>query len=128
MKQVKKVDFAREVENKAKEIYKKLGGGFSAEIYKNALKYELIKAKYDYVEGQKVDIFYGPHILGEEPIDLIVMNELIVQVKSYATTSKVALSNFRAYVRMSKYRKGILIVFPTPYSEEGISIEHEPER
>jgi GxxExxY protein len=64
------------------DIHKKLGPGFQEKIYEEALLTEFKKAAIGYEKQKVVRVDYEGQTLGNQRIDLLVDDEIILEIKA----------------------------------------------
>ena len=109
-----------EVEELARDVYKKLGSGYLEGVYERAMQVGLRLKRIRY-EGQKVvDLQYEGHCVGHGCLDLLVgssaSDTLIVELKvvgkdKLGPAEKRQLLN---YMELLEAPRGLLINFPKP--------------
>jgi GxxExxY protein len=100
-----------EILSAAFEVHNTLGPGFLEKVYENALNIELKKRNF-YVESQKeINVFYKGTLVGSYYADLLVDGEVIVELKSIETLTKVHDAQLLNYLRATRKKLGLLINF-----------------
>jgi GxxExxY protein len=103
------------------EIHRGLGPGLLESVYEEVLSFELNemgipferqKGLPVYWKSKKMDLGYRP--------DLIVDNQLVVELKSVETVTKVHVKTTLTYIRLSEKKLGLLINFNVALLKEGI--------
>lgn len=94
------------------EVHKTLGPGLLESAYEKCLMYELLelglKVKQQInlpiqYKNMKIDSFYR--------LDLVVDDKVIIELKAVDKLSKVHEAQLLTYLKLSKYRVGLLINF-----------------
>lgn len=109
--------------NIAKRVYQELGPGHTEFIYHRAMEVELRSKNIDYESEKRVIINYNSnnkvYTLGEERIDLFLINEkIIIELKAMITAPKEGeIAQVNKYYRELKKggldaTYGIIINFP----------------
>ena len=107
-----------EVKSCAIEVYKALGAGYDEKIYQEAMAVEFRRRKIPYEVERDVEVFYKGDKVGIHRLDFIVMEKLVVELKSATRTSKSHIAQTASYLRTLKMSKGLLINFPYPQMRE----------
>lgn len=77
----------KHIEKYAKQIYEKLGQGYSERVYHNAMEVLLRKNSVPYESERIVPIVFEGHTIGNLRADIIVDRKLVLEFK--ATTAKL---------------------------------------
>lgn len=101
----------------AMEVHRNLGPGFSEKIYEKALKIELGKKKFPFETQRKILINYKGHNLGEQILDIIVDNKIVVELKAVESLNKFHQAQLISYLKAAKCLIGLLINFSKPSLE-----------
>jgi GxxExxY protein len=97
------------------DVYNTLGFGFLEHIYVMALERELLARKHRVAREIAVRVFYKGDLLGQQRLDMIVDNKLIVETKSTYDLHKHAKRQLYNYLRSTNLEVGLLLHFgPTP--------------
>lgn len=105
----------------ALQVHNSLGPGLLESAYKECLYYKIGKSGL-YVEKEKP----MPLILEEVRlecgyrIDLLVENKLVIEIKSVDALNDVHLAQTLTYIKLEKYKLGLLINFDVFRLKEGI--------
>ena len=103
------------------EVHRALGPGLLESAYEACLTYEL-KLRKLHIEHQKsLPIYYKDLALDcGYRLDLVVENEVVVEIKSVNAISAVHEAQLLSYLKLSSYRKGLLINFNEKLLKNGI--------
>jgi GxxExxY protein len=97
------------------DVYNTLGFGFLEHIYVMALERELLARKHRVAREVAVRVFYKDDLLGQQRLDMIVDNKLVVETKSTYDLHKHANRQLYNYLRATNLEVGLLLHFgPTP--------------
>jgi GxxExxY protein len=97
------------------DVYNTLGFGFLEHIYVMALERELLARKHRVAREVAVRVFYKDDLLGQQRLDMIVDNKLVVETKSTYDLHKHANRQLYNYLRSTNLEVGLLLHFgPTP--------------
>jgi GxxExxY protein len=105
---------SKEIIGAAIKVHKELGPGFLENIYEEALKLELTKAKVNYDSQKEVKIKYLDTEIGTHRLDIIVENQIIVELKATRELSDVHFAQLRSYLKATGLKVGLLLNFAKP--------------
>ena len=103
------------------EVHRALGPGLLESAYKECLFYKLKKADV-FVEKEKPI----PLILNEVKLDcgyrldLLVENKVVIEVKSVEAINEIHLAQTLTYVKLGRFKLGLLINFNVVLLRDGI--------
>ena len=103
------------------DVHNSLGPGLLESCYKECLYYKIGKSGL-YVEQEKPMplIFEDVRLECGYRIDLLVENKLVVEVKSVDALNDIYLAQTLTYLKLGKYKLGLLINFNTLKLKDGI--------
>ena len=94
------------------EVHKKLGNGFSVEVYKEALTKELLKAEIPFEKQKKLAIYYDGEKLDKYHIaEIVCFNTILVEITAMnflSSTKKYQVINL---LKSTRNEIGLLINF-----------------
>ncbi len=93
------------------KVHKTLGPGFVEKIYEKALAHELKKAKLNFMNQATIKVQYDALLLGNQRIDFIVENDVIVEIKSATNIIKIFEYQMLSYLKTSNKRVGLILNF-----------------
>ena len=97
------------------EVYNTLGFGFLEQLYVAALEQELLARGHSVAREMSVRIMYKGFELGNQRLDMIVDDRLVVEVKSTLLLHPAATRQLFNYLRGSSLQVGLLLHFgPEP--------------
>jgi GxxExxY protein len=97
------------------DVYNTLGFGFLEHIYMTALERELVTRGHAVAREACVRVRYKGEELGQQRIDMIVDEKLIVEAKSTYELHKAAARQVFNYLRATNIELGLLLYFgPRP--------------
>ncbi len=97
------------------EVYNTLGFGFLEHLYVMALERELVAREHRVGREVCVRVVYKGDELGEQRIDMIVDDKLVVETKSTYDLNKAATRQVYNYLKATKLEVGLLLHFgPEP--------------
>ncbi|MHA1938957.1 MAG: GxxExxY protein [Candidatus Thorarchaeota archaeon] len=99
------------------EVHKTLGPGFKESLYENAMSYELEKNEISFVRQRRVDIPYKDIIAGQQRLDLVIEDKIIVELKAVSNLEDVHLAQILSYLKTTRKKVGLLINFSKPKIE-----------
>lgn len=95
----------------AMEVHNVLGSGLLESVYQEALAYELLERGIESEREKEISIYYKNHLLDKKfRIDLIVDN-IIVELKSVSSIVPAHRAQLCNYLRLTKKSLGLLINF-----------------
>ena len=93
------------------QVHKTLGPGFLENVYKKALKLELLR-HFLVVEIEKeVVIYYLNQEVGRHRLDMLVENRVILELKTVETLNWAHYAQVRSYLSATKLDVAILVNF-----------------
>ena len=99
------------VVDSALEVHRRLGPGLLESIYGDALAIELDYRGIAFERERPLPIYYRDHLLRIHRIDMVVMNEVLVELKAVERLALVHQAQVISYLRASQLRIGLLINF-----------------
>ncbi|MBQ0116272.1 MAG: GxxExxY protein [Bacteroidales bacterium] len=110
-----------EIIDAAKEVHADLGPGLTADIYRDALVYELTLRDVKCREEVSAHVTYKGIRLGSiRHIDIIVEDEVVIDIKSVLDMQDVFLLQLNTSMRLTGMKQGILINFNVADLSTGI--------
>jgi len=105
----------------AMDVHTALGPGLLESVYRECLFYKLCKTGF-YVEKEKPLplIFEGVNIDCGYRIDLLVENSIVVELKSVKKIEDIHLAQILTYMKLGKYKVGLVINFNVLSLRDGI--------
>lgn len=103
------------------EVHRGLGPGLLESAYEACLIYELRLRRLK-VESQKpLSVFYKDVMLDcGYRLDLVVEDQVIVEIKSVHTIALIHEAQLLSYLKLSDYKRGLLINFNVKMLKDGI--------
>jgi len=113
---------SRQVVGAAIEVHRELGGpGLLEGIYEEALAFELESAGLDVKRQKLLPVLYkGVEIKNPLCLDLLVENKVVVEVKAVNTFNPIFAAQLLTYLRLGRYKLGLLLNFGDTYLNNGI--------
>ena len=105
----------------AMNVHTALGPGLLESAYKECLFYKLCKTGF-FVEKEKPLplIFEGVNLDCGYRIDLLVENSIVIELKSVKNIEDVHLAQVLTYLKLGKFKVGLLINFNVSSLRDGI--------
>ena len=95
----------------AMEVHRKLNWGLLEPVYQEALHLELLDRNIQNVREQQIDIFYKHHHLEKKYKMDIVVDDVVVELKSVTRLTSKHRAQLCNYLRLTKKPVGLLINF-----------------
>jgi GxxExxY protein len=93
------------------KVHRRLGPGLLESIYGDALAIELDYRKIPFEREWPVSIYYRDQLLRVQRIDMVVMNQILLELKAVERLALVHQAQVISYLRASQLRIGLLINF-----------------
>ncbi|UGS21858.1 GxxExxY protein [Flavobacterium cyclinae] len=104
------------------EVHRHLGPGLLESAYQECLYYELSKANLKVEREKKLPISYKEiRIDHGYRIDLLIEDRLVIELKAVDVITDVHKAQIISYLRLGKYKTGLLINFNTKLLSKGIT-------
>lgn len=113
-------ELTREVIAAAMEVHTALGPGLLERLYEQALCHELSLRGVSWVRQLPVKVAYKGVALGEQVVDLVVANLVVVELKSVERVHDIHLAQMLSYMRSLRLPLGLLINFNVARLKEGV--------
>ena len=105
----------------ALEVHKALGPGLLENAYQECLYYKLVKEGLDVVKEKPVPlIFEEVRMDCGYRLDLLVENKVVIELKSVEALNEVHLAQILTYLKLGKYKLGLLINFNEYLLKNGV--------
>ncbi len=104
-------DLSNRIIGIAIDIHKKLGPGFQEKIYEEALLKEFKKAAIGFEKQKVVRVDYDGESLGNQRIDLLVDDEIIVEIKTCAKIIPIHRDQVISYLKTANKKLGLILNF-----------------
>ena len=95
----------------AVDIHKKLGPGFQERIYQEALLKEFKKDGIEYEKQKVVRVDYDGQSLGNQRIDLMVDEEIILEIKACTKIIPIHRDQVISYLKTANKKLGLILNF-----------------
>jgi GxxExxY protein len=101
--------------------HQSLGPGLLESAYKECLFYRLKKEGYLVEKEKPMPLIYEEVKLDcGYRIDILVENKVVIEIKSIETLNDVHLAQILTYMKLGKYKLGLLINFNVSLLKDGI--------
>ena len=105
----------------ALEVHKALGPGLLENAYQECLYYKLVKEGLDVVKEKPMPlIFEEVRMDCGYRLDLLVENKVVIELKSVEALNEVHLAQILTYLKLGKYKLGLLINFNEYLLKNGV--------
>lgn len=112
---------AHNVIGAAIDVHRETGPGFLESIYEATLCHELELRGIPHVPQAAIQVSYKGYELGENRIDILVANRLIVELKAVEKLDDIHYAQVKSYLRATHLPLGLLINFNVKLLKDGIS-------
>ncbi|MEM6822142.1 MAG: GxxExxY protein [Verrucomicrobiota bacterium] len=114
-------DLTGQIIGAAIEVHKVLGPGLLESTYEECLADELNQRNISYRRQVEIPIIYKSRRLeAEYRADLIVVDQVLIELKSVATLEPIHKAQVITYLKLSNLRLALLINFNVPVLKQGI--------
>jgi len=113
-------DIARQIIGAAIEVHRTLGPGFLEKVYQRAFSVELEYRGIAHKIESPINILYRGVDVGEGRADILVMDRLIVELKTVEAINDVHRAQVISYLKATGLRLGLLMNFNTTTLKDGI--------
>lgn len=122
-------DVSRKLIGCAIEVHKGLGPGFSEDVYRSALEYELRQLGVGYAANVKIPVKYRGQDVGHAEADMVIDNRFIVDLMAHrgeiGGSERAAL---RALLRAADMELGLIINFAERRLKDGLVRVLNPDK
>ncbi|GAB4518475.1 MAG: hypothetical protein Tsb0013_22590 [Phycisphaerales bacterium] len=101
-------------------VHRELGPGLAEVLYERALEIELSDAGIATCRQHRVTVHYKDHRIGDQVLDLVVEELVVVELKSVESVPDKHLAQLAGYLRASDLPLGLLLNFNTLSLRDGI--------
>lgn len=103
------------------DIHKQLGPGLLESVYKECMYYKLKNAGMTVEKEKPIPvIFEKVNLECGYRIDLLIENKLVVELKSVDQLNNLHLAQILTYLKLGKYKLGLIINFNVTLLRKGI--------
>ena len=119
--------YAKYIVHSCYRVHKELGPGLLESVYSFCLMEELRQNGIQVQQEVFLPLFYrGKQLNKDFRIDLLVVDEIILEIKAVEILLPVYVAQVISYLKLSKKRLGFLMNFNVPVFREGIHRYVEP--
>ncbi len=104
-------DLSNRIIGMAIDVHKKLGPVFQEKIYEEALLNEFKKSGIGYEKEKVVRVDYDGKSLGNQRIDLLVDDELILEIKACTKIIPIHRDQLISYLKSANKQLGLVLNF-----------------
>jgi len=104
----------------AYEVYGGLGPGLDESIYRAAMCRELSIREIPFQTEVWIDVAYKGEVVGRKRIDLLVAGRLVLELKAVETLTPLHKAQLLTYLKIMRFRVGLLINFNSTLLKDGI--------
>ena len=101
-------------------VHRNLGPGLLESLYEAAMEIELVKSGLVTERQKKISVFYDGVEIGEQRLDLLVENKVVIELKSVERADPVFEAQLLGYLKLGGYPVGLLINFNSRLLKNGI--------
>jgi GxxExxY protein len=102
------------------EVHKNLGPGLLESIYEKALCIELETSGIKFEKQKIINVTYKNRYIGDFKIDILVEDDVVLELKSVERHDPVFEAQILGYMKLGKYKIGLLINFNSKLLIDGI--------
>ena len=103
------------------DVHAVLGPGLLESAYKECLFYKLCKTGLNVEKEKPLPlIFEGVNLDCGYRIDLLVENKVVIELKSIKMIEDIHLAQVLTYLKLGKFKVGLLLNFNVPLLKDGI--------
>jgi len=103
------------------KVHTTLGPGLLENAYKECLFFELCKAGFHVEKEKPLPLLYeGVNLDCGYRLDLLVDNSVVIELKSVKKIEDIHLAQMLTYLKLGKYKVGLLINFNVTALKDGI--------
>jgi len=114
-------DLSKKIIGCAIEVHRQLGPGLLESAYQECLYYELKQAGFQVQKEKPMPIVYKEVKLDHGyRIDLLVEEKVVIEIKTVEAFNDVHTAQVLTYLRLGKYKLGLLFNFQTTILKSGI--------
>jgi GxxExxY protein len=103
------------------EVYNEMGYGFTEFLHAQGMQVELLSRGLNLAREFKVPVRMKGCVIGEQRMDMVVEDRLIVEIKSTEVLPKTARRQLYNYLRCTDFEVGLLLHFgPKPWFQRQV--------
>ena len=112
--------YAHDVIGAAIAVHRELGPGYLESVYEEALGIEFDHGGIPYKRQHPVSVTYRGHVVGENRLDFLVGDCLIVELKAVESLLPIHRAQVISYLKAMDLTLGLLINFNVEILKQGI--------
>ena len=114
-------EIAKKIIGLSIEVHKALGPGLLESAYKACLFYKVVESGLAAEKEKPMPlIFEEVKLECGYRIDILVLNKLVIEIKSVEALNEVHLAQTLTYMKLGNYKLGLLINFNVLFLKDGI--------
>lgn len=103
------------------EVYNEMGYGFTEFLHAQGMQVALLSRGLNLAREFKVPVRMKGFVIGEQRMDMIVEDKIVVEIKSSEILPRTARRQLYNYLRCTSYEVGLLLHFgPKPWFQRQI--------
>jgi GxxExxY protein len=102
------------------EVHRALGPGLLENIYSRAVCIELTASGIPVEAEKHVPVMYRGQLLCHQRLDLVVVGQIVLEIKSVGQLHPVHHAQVLSYLRVSRLPVGLLMNFNVPVLQDGL--------
>lgn len=111
------------------EVYNEMGYGFTEELHARGMQIELLSRGHNVAREVKVPVYLKGWNLGDQRMDIVVDDKLIIELKSTENLPKTARRQLYNYLRCTDLEVGLLLHFgPNPWFQRQVLSNEKKKR
>mgnify|MGYP001205401901 CR=1 FL=1 len=113
-------DLSGEILDASIEVHRHLGGtGLLEDIYEESLARELMLRGFDVQRQVQIPVYYKDEMIRQPLVLDLLVNDVIIEIKSVEKFNQVFLSQLLTYLRLSNRPFGIVVNFGEKFVKDG---------
>ena len=104
-------DLTQKIIGAAFDVHNSLGKGLNEKVYENALSIRLRDLGLSVEQQKALPVYFGNHKVGEQIVDLLVDERVIVETKAVDRLLKNHEAQLLAYLKNTQFQLGLLVNF-----------------
>lgn len=102
------------------ELHKRLGPGFTEDVYEEAFAYELKLTGISFARQTEFKVPYRDIVVHTYRADFVIENKVIVELKAASTLTDIHKAQVLSYLKASGLEVGLLLNFNVMMMKDGI--------
>jgi len=92
-------------------VHREIGRGFLESVYEQALAVEFALRGIAFVRQKPIPLFYRDHQIGEDRLDFLAEEKIVVELKAVEGLENVHFAIVRSYLKASGLTDGLILNF-----------------